>query len=91
MMDGVINVYKEKGFTSHDVVAKMRGILKQNKIGHPGPRDPSAEGDVPVGLGRDSSVCDLTAARSRHHRAVMLRGARTDTQDTPGQIRREVV
>ena len=39
-MDGVINVYKEKGFTSHDVVAKMRGILKQKKIGHTGTLDP---------------------------------------------------
>ena len=51
MADGIINVYKEKGFTSHDVVAKMRGILKQKKIGHTGTLDPMAEGVLPVCLG----------------------------------------
>lgn len=43
-MDGIINVYKEKGFTSHDVVAKLRGILRMKKIGHTGTLDPAAEG-----------------------------------------------
>ena len=50
-MDGIINVYKEKGFTSHDVVAKLRGILHQKKIGHTGTLDPEAEGVLPVCLG----------------------------------------
>ena len=49
MTDGIINVYKERGFTSHDVVAKLRGILRQKKIGHTGTLDPEAEG-VPSGL-----------------------------------------
>lgn len=44
MMNGVLNVYKEKGYTSHDVVAKLRGILKQKKIGHTGTLDPDAQG-----------------------------------------------
>ena len=44
MINGVINIYKERGFTSHDVVAKLRGILKQKKIGHTGTLDPDAEG-----------------------------------------------
>ena len=44
MMDGVLNVRKEKGFTSHDVVAKLRGILHMKKIGHTGTLDPEAEG-----------------------------------------------
>lgn len=43
-MDGIINVYKEKGYTSHDVVAKLRGILHQKKIGHTGTLDPDATG-----------------------------------------------
>ena len=51
MISGIINVYKEKGFTSHDVVAKMRGILRQKKIGHTGTLDPAAEGVLPVCLG----------------------------------------
>ena len=42
MINGVINVYKEKGYTSHDVVAKLRGILRQKKIGHTGTLDPEA-------------------------------------------------
>ena len=42
-MDGIINVYKEKGYTSHDVVAKLRGILHQKKIGHTGTLDPDAD------------------------------------------------
>ena len=48
MTDGIINVYKERGFTSHDVVAKLRGILRQKKIGHTGTLDPEAEGVLPV-------------------------------------------
>ena len=44
MYHGVINIYKEQGYTSHDVVAKLRGILKQKKIGHTGTLDPAAEG-----------------------------------------------
>ena len=51
MISGVINVYKEKGYTSHDVVARLRGILKQKKIGHTGTLDPEAEGVLPVCLG----------------------------------------
>ena len=58
-MDGIINVYKEKGFTSHDVVAKLRGILHQKKIGHTGTLDPEAEGVLPVCLGKATKVCDL--------------------------------
>jgi len=48
MVNGIINVYKEKGYTSFDVVAKLRGIFKQKKIGHTGTLDPDAEGVLPV-------------------------------------------
>ena len=51
-MDGVIVICKEKGFTSHDVVAKLRGILHMKKIGHTGTLDPDAEGVLPVALGK---------------------------------------
>ena len=64
-MDGIINVYKEKGYTSHDVVAKMRGILRMKKIGHTGTLDPAAEGVLPVCLGKGTRLCDmLTDKRS---------------------------
>ena len=52
MVNGIINVYKEKGYTSFDVVAKLRGIFHQKKIGHTGTLDPDAEGVLPVCLGK---------------------------------------
>ena len=58
-INGVINVYKEKGFTSHDVVAKLRGILKTKKIGHTGTLDPEAEGVLPICIGNATKLCDL--------------------------------
>ena len=58
-MNGIINVYKEKGYTSHDVVAKLRGILKMKKIGHTGTLDPDACGVLPVCLGHATKVCEL--------------------------------
>lgn len=85
MFDGVINVYKEKGYTSHDVVAKMRGILKQKKIGHTGTLDPDAEGVLPVCLGKGTKLCDMLADQTKTYQAVMLLGRETDTQDTTGE------
>ena len=55
MINGLINVYKEPGYTSHDVVARLRGILKQKKIGHTGTLDPAAQGVLPVCLGTATS------------------------------------
>ena len=52
MIHGILNIYKEAGFTSHDVVAKLRGIIKQKKIGHTGTLDPQATGVLPVCLVR---------------------------------------
>ena len=51
-MDGILVIRKEKGYTSHDVVAKMRGILRMKKIGHTGTLDPEAEWVLPVCLGK---------------------------------------
>ena len=59
MVNGIINVYKEKGYTSFDVVAKLRGIFHQKKIGHTGTLDPDAQGVLPVCLGKATRVCDL--------------------------------
>ena len=55
-MNGVLNVYKEQGFTSHDVVAKLRGILKTKKIGHTGTLDPDAVGVLPVCIGKATKL-----------------------------------
>ncbi len=89
MLDGIINVYKEQGFTSHDVVAKLRGILKQKKIGHTGTLDPAAEGVLPVCLGKGTKVCDLLTDKDKTYEAVLLLGIVTDTQDTTGTVLEE--
>lgn len=86
MINGIINVYKEKGYTSFDVVAKMRGIFHQKKIGHTGTLDPDAEGVLPVCLGKATKVCDLLTDKDKEYKAVLLLGQETDTQDISGTI-----
>lgn len=86
MINGIVNVYKEKGFTSFDVVAKMRGIFHQKKIGHTGTLDPDAEGVLPVCLGKATKVCDLLTDKDKEYRAVLLLGQETDTQDISGEV-----
>ena len=86
MIHGILNIYKEKGYTSHDVVAKLRGITGQRKIGHTGTLDPEAEGVLPVCLGRATKVCDLLTDRDKTYEAVLLLGIRTDTQDVTGTV-----
>ena len=70
MIHGILNVYKEKGYTSHDVVAKLRGILGQKKIGHTGTLDPDAEGVLPVCLGRATKLCDLLTEKEKTYARV---------------------
>ena len=89
MVNGIINVYKEKGYTSFDVVAKLRGIFKQKKIGHTGTLDPDAEGVLPVCLGKATKVCDLLTDKSKEYEAVLLLGKVTDTQDITGTVLEE--
>ena len=86
---GVINIYKEAGYTSHDVVAKLRGILKQKKIGHTGTLDPQAQGVLPVCLGKGTKLCDLLADHDKEYEAVLRLGITTDTQDMEGTILKE--
>ena len=83
-MDGVINVYKEKGYTSHDVVAKLRGILHQKKIGHTGTLDPNATGVLPVCVGNATKLCDFLSDGTKEYEAVMLLGYTSDTYDAGG-------
>ena len=90
MKSGIINVYKEKGFTSFDVVAKLRGILRTKKIGHTGTLDPDAEGVLPVCIGRATKVCDILTDKDKVYEAVLLLGMETDTQDTSGEILKEL-
>ena len=90
MYHGIINVYKEAGFTSHDVVAKLRGISKQKKIGHTGTLDPDAVGVLPVCLGRGTKVCDMLTDRTKEYVACFRLGLVTDTQDISGIVLEEM-
>lgn len=89
MINGIINVNKEAGFTSHDVVAKLRGILRQKKIGHTGTLDPDATGVLPVCLGKATKVCDLIGGWNKTYKATLLLGASTDTEDISGKVIQE--
>jgi len=86
VIHGILNVYKEKGYTSHDVVAKLRGILKQKKIGHTGTLDPDAEGVLPVCLGKATKLCDVLTDKDKTYETILLLGKTTDTQDITGKI-----
>ena len=90
MINGILNIYKEKGYTSHDVVARLRGIFGQKKIGHTGTLDPDAEGVLPVCLGRATKVCDLLTDKDKTYEAVLLLGKETDTQDITGTVLKAV-
>ena len=85
-MDGVIVIRKEKDFTSHDVVAKLRGILHMKKIGHTGTLDPDAEGVLPVALGKATRLVDMITDKEKTYEAVMRLGVVTDTQDMSGTV-----
>lgn len=86
MINGVINIYKVKGFTSHDVVAKLRGIMKQKKIGHTGTLDPDATGVLPVCLGSATKLCDMLTDKEKEYIAKVRLGIATDTQDMTGTV-----
>ena len=89
MISGILNIKKEAGFTSHDVVAKLRGIVHQKKIGHTGTLDPDATGVLPVCLGKATKLCDIIGDWDKTYEAVLLLGRETDTEDTSGQTLKE--
>lgn len=89
MINGIVNIYKEKGYTSHDVVAVLRKVVGQKKIGHTGTLDPDATGVLPVCLGRATKVCELLTDHDKTYKALLLLGKTTDTQDISGEILEE--
>ncbi|MCR5670097.1 MAG: tRNA pseudouridine(55) synthase TruB [Butyrivibrio sp.] len=84
--NGLINIYKEQGFTSNDVVAKLRGILRQKKIGHTGTLDPDAVGVLVVCLGTGTKLVEMLTDHSKEYIAVCRLGVTTDTQDMSGNV-----
>lgn len=86
MLNGIINVYKEVGFTSRDAVSKLTGILRQRKIGHTGTLDPAAEGVLPMCIGKATKLCELLTDHRKQYIAEIKFGIATDTEDVTGEI-----
>lgn len=85
-MIGILNVYKPKGMTSHDVVSFVRRKLKMKRIGHTGTLDPQAEGVLPVLVGNATKLSDIIMADEKKYTARVVLGIKTDTDDTTGEI-----
>ncbi len=85
-LSGVVCIYKEKGFSSHDVVNIVRREFNRIKTGHTGTLDPQAEGVLPVCIGKATKLCDTIAADVKQYRAEMTLGITTDTEDHTGEI-----
>lgn len=86
MLNGIINVYKEVGFTSRDAVSKLTGILRQRKIGHTGTLDPATEGVLPMCIGKATKLCELLTDHRKQYIAEIKFGIATDTEDVTGEI-----
>ncbi|MBR0093134.1 MAG: tRNA pseudouridine(55) synthase TruB [Lachnospiraceae bacterium] len=89
MFNGLLNIHKEAGWTSSDVVAKLRGILGQKKIGHTGTLDPDATGVLVCVLGNATKLAELLTGHEKEYIAVCRLGVETDTQDLSGTVLKE--
>ena len=86
MKSGIINVYKEAGYTSFDVVAKLRGILHIKKIGHTGTLDPDATGVLPLLIGKATLISKYLINHDKTYIATLKLGIKTDTADGEGKV-----
>ncbi|MBO4883056.1 MAG: tRNA pseudouridine(55) synthase TruB [Lachnospiraceae bacterium] len=84
VINGILNISKEAGYTSFDVVAVVRGIYHQKKVGHTGTLDPMATGVLPVALGKGTKVCGMITDWDKEYIAELLLGRVTDTLDVTG-------
>ena len=89
-MNGIFPLYKEKGFTSFDAVAVLRGILHERKIGHAGTLDPDAEGVLVILTGSSAKLSDALSGSDKEYEAVLHLGITTDTQDMTGTVLSDV-
>ncbi|EFM13106.1 tRNA pseudouridine synthase B [Paenibacillus curdlanolyticus YK9] len=89
-MDGILAVWKPAGWTSHDVVAKVRGITRVKRIGHAGTLDPQVTGVLPLCIGRATRVVEYLQERPKAYEAVLQLGIATDTEDMTGTTVEEV-
>lgn len=86
MYNGILPVYKERGLTSHDVVFKLRKILKTKKIGHTGTLDPEVSGVLPVCIGTATRVSDYVMDMGKSYNATITLGESTTTEDQTGEV-----
>lgn len=87
-MDGILNIHKATGMTSHDVVAKVRKILHQRRVGHAGTLDPAASGVLPICVGLGTRVAEYLSESGKAYQAEITFGVVTDTYDAEGEILR---
>ncbi len=85
-MDGVLNINKPPGLTSHDVVQKARAILREKRIGHTGTLDPLATGVLVLCVGKATRIAQYLEAGEKEYEAVMRLGVTTDTLDAEGRV-----
>lgn len=85
-LNGILNVYKEAGWTSFDVVAKLRCILKTKKIGHGGTLDPSVTGVLPIAVGKSTRLLEYMEAAGKIYEGQVTIGFSTETEDADGAI-----
>ncbi len=85
-MDGILNINKATGMTSHDVVAKIRKILKQKRVGHAGTLDPAASGVLPICVGQGTRVAEYLSESGKAYQAEIVFGVVTDTYDSEGTV-----
>ena len=87
-MNGILNINKDTGMTSHDVVAKIRRLLKEKRVGHAGTLDPAASGVLPICVGQATRVAEYLSDSGKAYLATILFGTVTDTYDAEGTILR---
>src|SRR5947209_10771236 len=85
-MDGILNINKATGMTSHDVVAKVRKLLKQRRVGHAGTLDPAASGVLPICVGLGTRVAEYLSESGKAYQATLTFGIVTDTYDVEGEV-----
>src|ERR1700738_974358 len=87
-MDGILNIHKPTGMTSHDVVARVRKLLKQKRVGHAGTLDPLASGVLPICVGQATRVAEYLSESGKAYQAEITFGVVTDTYDAEGNVLR---
>jgi tRNA pseudouridine55 synthase len=90
MKNGILNIDKPAGWTSHDVVAKLRGLLRVKKVGHAGTLDPEATGVLPICFGKGTKVVPFLMDAEKEYDVILRLGEETDTEDATGRIVRSV-